>query len=238
MSTFLQLCQATSLECGVAGGDTVPSAVTNQTGELDRIVSWVKNAWVEIQNRNNSNWRWMRVGFTVNTVADDDSYAYTDCTDALTSIAIARFKRWRFTDSHDPAKIYLTSSGVGTQTWLTYLDWDDFKAIYRIGTQNSGFPAHISIDPQNKLVLGPKPNGIYTVTGDFVRSAQVLAADATEPEMPSDFHNLIVYEAMQRYGYFESAPEVLSRGKELAGPLRRQLELDQLPMMRLRGPMA
>ncbi len=236
--TFLQICQSFCGECGIAGGESVPSSVTGQTGELARGINWVKQRWKKIQNSNNSNWRWMRVGFTVNTVADDDTYASTDCTDVLTSTAIARFKRWRIQDRNDPAKIYLTSSGVGTQTWLTYLDWDDFKAIYRIGTQNSGFPAHITIDPQNNLVLGPAPNGIYTVTGDFVRSAQELSADGDTPEMPSDFHELIVYEAMQDYGYFEAAPEVLARGKELAAPLKRQLQADQLPTFRMAGPMA
>ena len=156
----------------------------------------------------------------------------------IASDAIARFKRWRIMDRNDPPKIYLTSAGVGTQTWLTYLDWDDFKAIYRIGTQNSGYPAHIAIDPQKNLILGPAPNDIYTVTGDFVRGAQVLSANDDEPDMPSDYHDLIVYEAMQDYGYFESAPEVLARGKELAMTLTRQLEADQLPMFRMAGPLA
>lgn len=238
MSEFLQLCKDTCRECGVAGGEDAISAVANQDGELGRLVGWVKQSWTEIQREHRSNWRWMRVGFTVNTVADDDTYAYTDCTDVLASTPIARFARWRFNDRNDPPKIYLTSSGVGTQTWLTVADWDDFKGIYRIGTQNSGYPAFIAVDPQNNLVLGPKPNGIYTVTGDFIRSAQVLAADADIPEMPSDFHDLIVYRAMQKYGFFESAPEVLARGREQEGLLMGQLRQDQLPSFRQAGPMA
>lgn len=233
---FLDLCQATARECKVAGGDTVPTAVTGQTGELDSIVNWVKDSWIEIQNR--PNWRWGRHGFTVNTVEDDDTYAYGDVTDTTTSAVITRLSHWRLNDPRDPPKIYLTSAGVGTQNWMIWVPWEDFKSVYRIGTQNSGYPAHIAIDPQNNIVIGPKPNGIYTITGDYQRSAQTLAADDDTPEMPSQYHMLIVYEAMQRYGYTESAPEVLARGEKYAGILMRQLQNNQLPGFRLAGPLA
>ncbi len=237
MSTYLQLCRKVCLECSVAGGDTVPTAVTGQVGELDRIVNWVADVWTELQNKH-PNWRWMRHGFTVNTVADDDTYAYGDITDTTTSAVITRLGRWWVDDPEDCAKIYLTSAGVGTQGYLTFLPWEHFKSIYRIGTQNSGYPAHITIDPQNRIVLGPKPNGIYTVTGDYQRSAQTLSADADEPEMPAQFHKLIVYGAMEDYGFFESAPEVLARGKSKGLSMLRQLQLNQLPEPRQAPPLA
>lgn len=237
MSTYLQLSQAVCRECGIAGGDSVPSAVTGQTGELERVTNWVADAWTEIQNKH-PNWRWMRHGFTVNTVADDDTYAYGDVTDTTTSAAITRLGRWWVNDPEDCAKIYLTSAGVGTQGYLTFVPWEHFKALYRLGTQNSGYPAHITIDPQNRLVLGPKPNGIYTVTGDYQRSAQTLSADANEPECPAQFHRIIVYRAMEDYGYFESAQEVLARAVTKGNRLMRQLQQDQLPEPRLPPPLA
>ena len=158
-------------------------------------------------------------------------------TDTTTSSAITRLGRWWADDEDDPPKIYLTSSGVGTQAYLCYLPWDQFKALYRIGTQNSGTPAHISVDPQNNLVLGPKPNGIFTVTGDYQRSAQTLSADADEPEMPARFHKLPVYRAMEDYGFYESAPEVLARGQRKGAAMMRQLEADQLPPPKMPPPL-
>src|SRR3990167_2151204 len=163
MSTFLQICQNVSRECDISGGDTVPTAVTSQSGELQKVVKWVEQAWKELQEKS-LDWRWMRSGFTVQTVAGTDSYAYGSVTDTLTVAAITRFSHWRISDDRDPPKIYLTSSGVGTEGWLIYLDWDEFKWLYRKGTQNNGYPAHVTIDPQNNIVLGPKPDGIYTVT--------------------------------------------------------------------------
>jgi hypothetical protein len=223
VATFLSGCQDLRRECGVSG--TGPSTVISQTGELGRLVNWYKQAWVEIQNKKPS-WRWMRSQFTVQTVSSDDSYAYGDCTDSISSAVISRFKRWYRDDFY----IYLTSAGVGTQTKLMWLDWDDFKRMYLVGTQTASGPAHVSIDPLNNIRLGPKPNGIYTLTGDYQKSAQSLALDADIPEMPADFHMLIVYQAMKKYSAYSAAPEVWAQAKDEASRMMRDLELDQLPL--------
>jgi hypothetical protein len=233
--TYLELCQRLRQEVGVSG--TGPTAVTSQTGELKRLVDWVASSYTEIQNRHEE-WRWLRVGFSVDTVADDDSYAYGDCTDDLTSAAITRFTRWRFNDQFDTPKIYLTSAGSGTQNRLIFLPWDSFATIYRLGQQTSGYPAHITIDPQDNMVLGPKPNDVYTINADYFRSAQELASDSEVPEMPSQYHMLIVYRAIMDYGLFESAAEVIERAELKGSRLMRQLEKNQLPKMRIGAPMA
>lgn len=235
MSTFLQLFQDAHRECGASGAS--PSAVTGQTGELLRIVEYVKQAWVEIQNRHD-NWRWMRAPFSLETTADDDEYASTDATDDLTTAAIDRFASWRVNEYDNPPYIHLKSAGVATQTWLTFIDWNSFKWVYRRNVQNTGYPTHVSIDPRDQLVLGLKPNDVYVVLGTYQRSPQTLAADGDIPEMPSQYHQLIVYRAMQKYGLFEAAPEVLARGKEEGRRMMRQLEANQLPDIATAGPLA
>lgn len=241
MSTYLVLCQETARECDVAGAaaSAVPTAVTGQVGELKRIVEWVKQAWTELQNRH-PNWRWMRSTFSVNTVSGDDTYAGTDCTDSRLSTTIDRFARWIPVDDegYSNVKCYLSSSGVGTEGWLRFLPWTTFRSIYKVGTQNNGYPAHFTIDPQDNLVLGPKPDGVYVVTGEYQMSAQTLSANGTTPEMPAQFHQLVVYLAMQKYGFFEPAPEVLKRGVAEGKRLMRQLEANQLPSIGFAGPLA
>lgn len=232
--TYLELCAEAARECRVPG--TGPTTTAEQTGKLGRIVAWVASEYTEIQNRHK--WRWLRKTFTFNTVADDDSYAYTDVTDVDTGVAIARFSEWRLNDRNNPPKIYLTASGTGVQTWLTYISWDAFNAIYKIGSQTSSQPVHITVDPDNNIVLGPAPNDVYTVTGDFYRSAQTLSSDSDVPEMPSQFHRLIVYNTMQEYGSFDVSPEVLTRGEVKSRKLMRQLEANQLPRFRKGCPVA
>jgi len=232
---YLQITQRTCQEAGLSG--TVPTAVTNQTGELKRFVNWAEEAYTDIQNMNPF-WRWMRVTFTLNTVASDDTYAYGDCTDSLTSSAITRFDHWMFDNCDDPPKAYLQSSGVGGEYWLEVVPWEWFKSVYKMGTQTTGAPAHITVDPQNNIVVGPSPDAVYVITGDYHRSAQVLAADADTPEMPTQFHKLIVYKALEKYGYFESAAEVVARAQKESALLMGQLRMNQLSSPVIYGTLA
>lgn len=232
--TFLELCQRFRRETGY--GSDGPSAVTGQTGYHQQAVEWVSDAYVQIQNR--LNWRWLRKEFTLTTTASDYSYAFGDCTDVAASTAIARFKSWQIQDRWNPPKCYLQSTGQGTEYPLTYIPWDSFQYIYRLGNREEGAPAHISIDPADNLVIGPTPNDIYVITGEFNRSAQVLAADDDVPEIHSDLHMLIVWTAMEDIGFFEVAEEILNRANIKRRRLMRQLEGQQAPRMRKAGPMA
>lgn len=238
MSTFLQLCQAAVRECRISPDPTTALSTTSgQVGQLGRIVNHVIQAWTEIQAAH-SNWRWMRSTFTLSTTADDGSYAYTDCTDSISAATISRFRRWILDDYEDPPKIYLSDTGVGGETFLTWITWEQFKVLYQFGTQTSQFPAHISVDPNNNIRLGPAPNDTYVVTGDYQKSAQVLSDDADTPDLPTEFENVIVYRAMEKHALSGPKPELLARADREGGRLYRALENDQLPEIRLGGPLA
>lgn len=217
-------------ECGITG--TGPTAVTGQTGQLEKVVNWVADAWNDIQMRN-IHWRWMRCGFTFNTSASDGTYAYTDVTDTKTSAVIARFARWWADDASAPFKCYLTSAGVSAQYRLEYIPYENFKYHYKFGAQQSltGRPVHVSVDDDDQIVIGPNPDAIYTITGDFQRGPQTLTADGTTPDMPSRFHDLIVYYGMQRYAGASIAPEVMAIADLQVSRLMPALEQSQLPQV-------
>ncbi len=233
MSTNLQLCQSLRQECTDSGSG--PTTVTGQTGELARFVKWIMDAWAELQQENEL-WRWMRKSFTVPTVASTGEYAYdaTGLVDTVSNAAITRWSRWY----RGTFKCYLQSAGVGSEYWLIWMDWDDFKRLYRFGTQTDGQPQRYSFDPTGKFCLGPKPSAVYVVSGDYQIGPQTLAADGDIPEMPTRFHNLIVYEAMSKYGGNRVAPEAILRANSEGGKLRAALELDQLPRWTYGEPLA
>lgn len=236
MATYLTGSVDLRRECGVAG--TGPAAVTGQTGDLERIVEWYAQTYIEIQNRHD--WLWLRSTWTVDTASNDDTYAYGDVTDSRLSAVITRFKRWWLydVDGFPNVKCYLTSAGVSGEKYLLPLPWASFRDLYKRGTQTNNAPVHVTVDPQRNLLFGPKPNAIYTVTGEYQMSAQVLAADGDTPEMPSDYHQLIVYKAMEKYGGFSAASEVLHRAITEGNRLMRQLERNQRPECGLAGPLA
>ena len=212
-----------------------PTDVTNQTGELDRLIKWYRDAYIDIQNRNGGEWRWLRHPFTFDTVADDDEYAYTDVTDVSASAVISRFNKWHLASPINTPKAYLTSGGIGSQYRLTFIDWDDFSSIYKIGSNPSAAPQFITIDPQDNIVLGPPPSGVYTVTGEYYRAPQILAANADTPEMPSQFHRLIVFAAMKQYALSNVAVEFDSSANYNYNRLMTQLDNNQGPTIKFGG---
>ena len=236
MSTFLQLCVDAHRECNQSG--TAPTTVAGQTGQMGRIVNWVRDSWTELQQRKQQ-WRWMRSTFTVTTTTGVDAYASGAITDSRLTGLITRFSRWHLVDDegYDNCKIYLVSSGVGSETWLTFLSWSAFRSLYKTGAQNNGTPAYATIDPQNRILLGPAPNGAYVISGEYQMSPQTLTLDGDTPEMPSQFHQIIVFWTMKKYGVRRSAPEVAAGGITEGDRMMSNLELDQLPDFVMAGPL-
>lgn len=231
---FLQLAQFLRQECEISG--VGPSTVVAQTGQLKRIVDWVATGYEDIQNKY-TNWRWLRKAFTVNTVIGDGEYAFGDCTDVDATGVITRFNHWWAHDECDPYTAYLQASGVAAQYRLIYLPWEEFKWLYRFGTQNNGIPMYVSVDHQNNLCLAPKPDAVYVIGGDFQKGPQVLALDADTPEMPAAYHKLIGYYALEKYGANSVAAEVFARAQLESARLMSALSMNQLPMMGMAGPL-
>lgn len=235
---FLAIVQALRRESIDSG--TGPTTVVGQTGELARMVNWCADAYSELQ-LSRPDWFWLRREFTVNTVAGTDSYANTSCTDTTDSAAISRFSRWY--EGYDTSgfpyfRAYLSSSGVGGEYGLVSIDWDWFRRLYKLGTQNNGTPVHVTVGPDRKFYLGPKPDAVYVVSGSYQRSPQTLALDADTPEMPSQFHPLIWMDALAKYGGNRVAPEAILRAITEGGNLRLALRIDQLPKMGLAEALA
>lgn len=212
----LALVQALFRESRLPG--TAPASTASQSGRNGDLVAWIDEAWNEIQRSHNGRWRWLRRAFTVDTVADDDDYAYSEVTDVAASAAISRFRDWDL-DPDEPPLIYLTSDGISTQGEMVPLSWRDFRDMYGIGSVTSGYPRHISADPARTLRLGVPPDAIYTVTGNYWRGNQTLAVDGDEPEMPDDYHMLVVWQAITNYAYDVVAAEVLAKARAKGPPL-------------------
>lgn len=232
--TFLEIVKFLRQECEIPG--TGPTTIVSQAGQLKRLVDWCIAAYEDIQNEHDD-WRWLRKAFTFDTADSDGIYVYGDLTDVEDSAAISRFSHWWMHDEEDPWLCYLTSGGVGGEYHLTYLPWDQFRWLYRRGTQNDSQPIHISVDHADQICLGPVPNGIYTVTGDYQRSPEVLAADATVPEFPPEFHKLIPYTAMVKYASNSVAPELIARAQFEEGKLMSRLERRQRPVIEVGDPL-
>lgn len=220
--TFLELCQRLSHEASIAG--TGPSTTVSQSGINLHLVRWINSAWLDIQ-RKHGEWLFMRGSFTVNTVASDGIYAFGDCTDTATSSAITAFREWH----RDTLKIYLASGGVSGEAELSYIDYPSWYSVYNTGQQTDDYPRFFTVDHSKQLRIAPKPNGIYTVSGEYQKKATELSGDSDTPEMPEEFHEAIWYRALMKYARYYSAPEIYDDARQNYNRIINEMELTQLP---------
>jgi hypothetical protein len=232
MSTFLELCQKVASDSGTVSG-TQPTTVVSQTGRLGRIVSWVDQAYTEIQNLQRD-WMWLETEFEESLVAAQQSYAGSDFSfTRLDAFLTGTAEKSRLS-------LYDTTVGVSDEGHLQVLDWQVFHRAFLVGANRSttGKPTHAALDPAGKLWLYPTPDATYKLHGVYRKSPQTLALDADLPEMPARFHDLIKWQALIYLGeYDESAVQLplwmFNRTRVLS-----QLERNQLPEITAPGTLA
>lgn len=228
---YLQLAQRLAVECGVTGSI---STVVGQTGMYAKLINWVNDAWLEIQGMHD-NWNWMREPFAFNTVANTGNYDPNSITNTVTGSPMTDLRYW-WPDTFRCQKV---SIGVQDEQWLVEWEYQVFRNTYRFNVQVPGRPVVFAIMPNDKKVmLGQIPDDVYQISGEYQVLPTSLVADTDVPAIPTHLHLAIVYKAMQFYGLYEAAPEVLSKGNTEFSRLMNQLEREQLPGLWLGNPLA
>lgn len=222
---FLEIAQRVVRESGGISGSG-PTTVVNQTGEYRNVVDWVNEVWRQIQTKHD-NWRWMRASASMQTTIDQRQYSPTAVAPA--GFGLTRFRGWW----RDSFSIFETAVGVSDESALTWLTYDEYRNQYLFGTQQSSKPIHFTIDPQRNILLGPVPDKVYTLKGDYQKSAQALVADLDVPEIPDEQHMTIVYGALLKYARFDAAGELYEDADTNFKQGMRELTRNWLPPMEM-----
>lgn len=222
---YLQLAQRLRRKCRVIGSG--PTAVTGQSEEYQRLLDWVNEAWMFIQNKH-KDWRWMRRTATCVTVNGQSTYNPT------TDFALTNFGYWALDYRNgDTFRNYVTSVGPQSEVFMYPIDYDDWRDRYLYGAIRFAYsrPIELALAPDNSLAVGPIPVNGYTLIGDYYMKPTEMVAAGDIPAMPDQFHMLIIYKAMMYYGASESAPEVYDDGENGYRVMMAQLEQAQLPRL-------
>ena len=229
MSTYLELSQALARESGTISG-TNPTAVASQTGRLLKIVNWIDQANVAIQNLH-ADWRWMQKTFSGDTSSGSGQY-----TPASWSITDLRdWLRDNRVTGYQPHTIYLTADGVAGEGALLEITWQQWRTTYGRGSQTNNFPSQYAISPAGEFSLGPIPDDTYTINGEYRQAAVRLTADGNIPAMPVAFHEIIVWRALMMLAEFDEAAEQRAAAILKYNELLEALGRDQLPVVSLGG---
>lgn len=221
MSTFLELCAKLHTEAGIAGNP--PQSVTDQLGDNKRIVHNIKQAWHEIQVKR-PDWLFLKQEFLITVPASTQKVGKS----LLDSNGVTEASRFRNFDRNEMT-LYPVSVGQGGEYELEHLNYTYFRKAFLTGPSISASPQYFSLNNQRELVFDYAPIEDVKLRGEFFKAPQVLSAATDEPDMPDYFHDLIVYEALVRYGYFESSSESYEFAKERLAALENQLLIEQLP---------
>lgn len=214
---FLQIAQRVRQECGISG--TGPAAVTNQTGELKKVVDWSNTAWQDIQNAHYDwNFMWSNVTFNITT----EEYLLSELTDTITSTTldtiVDHFDKKSF-------RMYKSSTGVSDQGSLKYENWPTFRRLYRTGTIGTDAPEAFSLSPSGSILFSSTPDATYVVDADVYKLPSTLSANTDTPTMPSRYHMAIVWRAVMYFaGHDESATlyqDAYNKFMSFMGPLER-----------------
>lgn len=231
--TFVQLAQRLAQECGVVkqGTNAVPSTCQNQTGELKRLVDWISQAYIEIQELH-PDWSWLMNDFSFTTTYQQQLYTPSQV------IPSGDWGTWKI----DSLRCFTTANNYLDEQILIPVEFDVFRNQYQYGNMRFTYtrPMSFAIDPPTMgLLLGPIPDNTgWTVLGKYFRQPTTLVNDSDVPLMPPKYHMLVVYKAMISYGYYESAPEVLANGQSQYSKMLAQLEIDQIPGFGFGAPLA
>jgi len=206
MADYLSICKDFRSKAGIAG--TGPVAVTGQVGEYQRIVTWVREAWVKIQTLP-YDWTWMWAEYTpFETIASTSDYVLTNV-DVIHTDSITLFK---------------TSVGPSAKYRVRYEDWKGFQLKFGAVTSDDGTPTVVTRMPSGGLRFYPAPDVPYTVGFEYQTDAQVLTANADTPAIPSQYHDIILYRALLDYAGYEETTDVYSYANSEYTSLLRSLQ--------------
>lgn len=229
MSTFLQLCQKLARESGTAPSGQ-PVSVVGQTGRLAKLVGWVSDCWVQIQD-SRADWRFLRKQFL--NALSIGTIAYTNLS-------------WNLTDwgewigdrldgpTEQPISIYDPAIGTSDEGPLYQMDWPQFRALYLVGAQVNQRPANYAIGPDGSFNVGPPPDKAYAIHGEYRRDSQVLTGNTDVPICPARFHDVILWRALRRLNARDEAAFAMSAAGVDELGLMDSLARDQLPRVRAR----
>lgn len=204
---FRALCQDLVKELGISGG-TGPSTVLNQTGEYANVVRWIRDSSLWIDNL----WR-------------DWKYLWVEYDGTLTgqSLTLPAVREV------DRTSVWL-NFGTSTARNLTWVEWATMRG-YRAGVTQLGTPVYFSVDPAGVVWLD-RPVTSQPIHLEYWKKPVTLTNDTDEPDLPEEYHRLIVCRAGIMYGNREAAPEVISGMESEYIDLLEKLQSDQLETFR------
>lgn len=222
--TFLELCQKVARDSGTVAGVPSFTTVTAPAGRVAQVVDWVRDAWIDIQNER-QDWLFMQKSFT--SALQVGVNTYLPITFGI--IDFAAFAP--DTPYLRPITLYDPALGVADEGAIKQISYELWVQRWGRGSNDNNRPTEWALSPQREIKFGHTPDKAYIIKGYYRRSAQELVLDGDVPIMPTQFHRVIVAEAIRLMARSDEAFTVVQERTDQYTRLRYPLVLDQTPAM-------
>lgn len=208
--TLLSLSQDLHRETGAAG--VAPSSVASPTGEWARLINYIINADLEIQEMY-EDWKFLRTEYSNAMSAGVNTLA------APTGV-----KFW------DPKTFQIIEyGGAATDRYpIEVFEYDDIKSEVLDETTQE-VPWRVIIMPDLSLKLELVPDAAHTLYADYYVHPTAMSGNTSESAIPDAYRLVILGRALQMYGEFEGASEIIAKGTRFLDLWFPRLENNQLP---------
>ncbi len=196
-TTYLSMCGSVRRYCGISG--TGPATVDDQSGILNEVTEWVRDAWKEIQlSRSDWLFKWSSFPDTFRLVAGTQEYL----------AVIGDLRKWGTAERDMEITAYLLSDGQDEEYTLTQWEYQEFRNHYMTGDNASaqGKPLVYTVTPENKLAFGPVPDDVYQVKGQYYKDIQTLSADGDIITLDDRYIDIIKWLCVTYFGLAYEAP--------------------------------
>lgn len=211
--TYLDLCQQLRQMAGISG--TGPASVSGESGEMARVVAWVRQAWLDLQTAR-EDWPalWRPLSLSV-----DPGQAEVSLPDDFRRLVEGNRIRngLRFDGGN-----------------LIYVEWSQLTP----DRAEAAAPVYVSQRPDKTLVLHPAPRDGGTLEGEYFAIPQVLEENDDEPWLPRHLQEAILYQALVYYAAYEDAPEVYEDATNKVQQYSYRMANELLPDASMGGPLA
>jgi hypothetical protein len=205
--TFLQLVQDLYREVGAAGGtpsNAIPTTV-NTTGEILRLVNYVHDAELDIQNMW-VDWKWLRKTLTFYTGAANQTGIFTTSGGATTAFP-TDLAEW------DWNSFFIYPAGSTQPQPLCTFEWQNVRNEV-FNTTSFNQPWRVIVMPDNTFRFDNIPDQSYQCFCEYRSTIYDLKNDNDVSNIPPRFANRLIVEfARLKYGMFENAPEQVAHAK-------------------------
>lgn len=153
---------------------------------------------------------------------------------------IAGRARWDFKefapdlDDLDYQSVYLgyvDSTPAEYMDSLDFVEWNLWNNYYEADVGNLSKPAQITETPDRLTDLYPSPEKQYRIYFNYERGPQILVSATDVPDMPEEFHEIIMWGAVKHYAEWDQNGALAARALREYRRYKTRLEKKCLPQL-------